>query len=401
MSSKTDSNFKVRVFNIAHNNFDGHQDLGNCLLSQLVPDVAERAIAVKIDDELLRATKDRDYNLQMYFDQLNNLNLENCTEVLLASGGTVFMAQPEVVAQVRDRFFASQPDHCCRYGSLLVSSCKEGIVSLEQPITVKFVDLEHENEMERKIAKDLRVGDCHGKISPRLAEMLGGKPDTPFQFRLANSSLNSPLPAFIAKGTVAVDQKRTSNRGYDLVLDRSSVKGWAKNTGAMKVSQTNNQWKLTPKANLNQQQVTDLSYLPQILQNQGVNYQTDNQGSYILNNPSKQALDTLANVYDWGSDRLACGVYQIPELVMGNNSNAQLQDYKNSWQLMQWYSLRAIEQDIVPPTLAEAEYLKSVQNDYRLLAQYLVANHDRKQELKNLDEEEGVENQDRNEIWFN
>jgi hypothetical protein len=368
MSSTTDSNLKLRVFNLAHNNFDGHQDLGNCLLSQLVPDVAERAIAVKIDDELLRATKDRDYNLQMYFDQLNNLNLGNCTEVLLASGGTVFMAQPEVVAQVRDRFFASQPDHCCRYGSLLVSSCKEGIANLKQPITVKIVDFEHENEMERKIAKDLRVGDCHGKISPHLAEMLGGKPE------------------------------RTSNRGYDLVLDRSSVKGWAKNTGPMKVSQINNQWKLTPKANLNQQQVTDLSYLPQILQNQGVNYQTDNHGSYILNNPSKQALDTLANVYDWGSDRLACGVYQIPELVMGNNSNAQLQDYKNSWQLMQWYSPEAIEQDIVPPTIAEAEYLKSVQNDYRLLAHYLVANHDRKQELKNLDEEEGVENQDQNEF---
>ena len=398
MSSTTDSNLKVRVFNLAHNNFDGHQDLGNCLLSQLVPDVAERAIAVKIDDELLRATKDRDYNLQLYFDQLNNLDLVNCTEVLLASGGTVFMAEPEVVAQVRDRFFADQPDHCCRYGSLLVSSCKEGIASLEQPITVKIVDFEHENEMERKVAKDLRVGDCHGKISPRLADRLGGKPDTPFQFRLANSSPHSPLPAFIAKGTVAVDRKRTSNRGYDLVLDRSSVKGWAKNTGAMKVSQANNQWKLTPKSDLNRQQVTDLSYLPQILQNLGVNYQTDNNGSYILNNPSKQALDTLANVYDWGSDRLACGVYQMPELVMGNNSNAQLQDYKNSWQLMQWYSAKAIEQDIVPPTIAEAEYLKSVQNDYRLLAQYLVTNHDRKQELKNLDEEEGVENQDRNEF---
>ena len=61
-------------------------------------------------------------------------------------------------------------------------------------ITVKIVDFEHESEMERKVAKDLRVGDCHGKISPRLAKVLGGKENTPFQFRLANYSSNSPLP---------------------------------------------------------------------------------------------------------------------------------------------------------------------------------------------------------------
>ena len=392
MSQTPNPGLKVRVYNIAHQNFDGHQDLGNCVLSQLVPDAAERIIAVKVDDGILRGTREPDYNMQAYFSQLDNLNLGNCSEVLLASGGTVYLSEPEVAAQIRDRFFATQPDHCVRYGSLLVSSCQEGIVNLEQPITVKIVDYEHEDEMERKVAQDLRIGDCHGKISFRLAFMLGGKSNTPFQFRLANSSQNSPLPAFIAKGTVAVDDKRTSNRGYDLVLDRSSVKGWGKNTGPMKVSQRNNQWRLTPKSNLNQQQIKDLGYLPQILQNQGVQYQIgSNDPSYILNNPSREALDTLAHVYDWGSDRLACGVYQIPELVMGNNSNAELQDYKNSWQLLQWYSPQALEQDIVPPTLAEAEYLKSVQNDYRLLAQYLVANHDHKQEMKSLDTEQEFE----------
>ena len=220
--------------------------MGNCVLSQLVPDAEDKIIAVKVDNDLLWATGDPNYNLQAYFSQLDRLNLGNCTEVLLASGGTVYMAEPKVAAQVRDRFFASQPDHCCRYGSLLVSSCTEGIANLEQPITVKIVDFEHESEMERKVAKDLRVGDCHGKISPRLAKVLGGKENTPFQFRLANSSPNSPLPAFIAKGTVAIDNRRTENRGYDLVLDRSSIKGWSDNTGPIKVSQINNQWRLTP-----------------------------------------------------------------------------------------------------------------------------------------------------------
>ncbi len=392
MSQTQNPHLKVRVYNIAHQNYDGYQDLGNCLLSQLVPDAAERVVAVKVDDELLRATSDRDYNRQAYFSQLDNLNLGNCTEVLIASGSTVYMAEPEVVAQVRDRFFASQPDHCCRYGSLLVSSCQEGIASLAQPITVKIVDFEHENEMERKVARDLRTGDCHGKISAPLAAMLGGKPHTPFQFRLANGATHSPLPAFIAKGTVAVDPRRTENRGYDLVLDRSSIKGWAENTGPLIVSQANDRWRLTPKSNLTQQQADDLSYLPAILHDRQVQYQIDpNDNSYILDRPSKQVLDTLADVYDWGRDRLACGVYQIPGLVMGNNSNAQLQEYKNSWQLMQWYSPSAIEQDVVPPTIAEAEYLKSVQNDYRLLAKYIVDNHDRKQQIQNLDGQETLD----------
>ena len=393
MGKVPDSSVKVRVYNIAHQNFDGHQDLGNCVLSQLIPDAEERIIAVKVDDELLRATQDPAYNLQAYFSQLDRLSLGNCTEVLLASGGTVYMAEPEVAAQVRDRFFASQPDHCCRYGSLLVSSCTEGIANLDRPITVKIVDFDHESEMERKVAKDLRIGDCHGKISTRLAKILGGKENTPFQFRLANSSPDSPLPAFIAKGTVAIDSRRTENRGYDLVLDRSSIKGWANNTGSMKVSQVNNQWRLTPKPNLNPQQLADLGYLPTILQNQGVQYQIDpNDQSYILQQPSQQALDVLADAYDWGKDRLACGVYQIPEVVLGNNSNAELQDYRNSWQLTQWYSPQAIEQDIVPSTVAEAEYLKSIQSDYQLLAQYLVKNHDQKQKLKNLEGEEVEEN---------
>ena len=397
MSKAPDPGLKVRVYNIAHQNFDGHQDLGNCVLSQLVLDAQDKIIAVKVDDDLLRVTGDRNYNLQAYFSQLDRLNLGKCTEVLLASGGTVYMSEPEVAAQVRDRFFASQPDHCCRYGSLLVSSCTvlkdtathKGIASLDRPITVKIVDFEHESEMERKVAKDLRVGDCHGKISPRLAKMLGGEENTPFQFRLANYSLDSPLPSFIAKGTVAIDSRRTENRGYDLVLDRSSIKGWANNTGPMQVSQINNQWRLTPKPNLNQQQLADLDYLPTILQNHGVQYQINPKDrSYILHHPSKQALDVLAHAYDWGRDRLACGVYQMPEVVLGNNSNAELQDYRNSWQLTQWYSPQAIEQDIVPATVAEAEYLKSIQNDYRLLAQYLVKNHDQKQKLKNLEEEE-------------
>ena len=396
MSKTPDSGLKVRVFNIAHQNFDGHQDLGNCVLSQLVPDAPDKIVAVKVDDDLLRATQDPNYNLQAYFSQLDRLSLGNCTEVLLASGGTVYMAEPEVAAQVRDRFFASQPDHCCRYGSLLVSSCTEGIANLEQPITVKIVDFEHESEMERKVAKDLRVGDCHGKISPRLAQVLGGKENTPFQFRLANSSPDSPLPAFIAKGTVAIDSRRTENRGYDLVLDRSSIKGWSNNTGPMQVSQINNQWRLTPKPNLSPQQIADLAYFPTILQNQRVQYQIDpSDRSYILQHPSKQALDVLAHAYDWGRDRLACGVYQMPELVLGNNSNAELQDYRNSWQLTQWYSPQAIEQDIVPATVAEAEYLKSIQNDYQLLAQYLVKNHDQKQKLKNL---EGEEVEEKNEF---
>jgi hypothetical protein len=63
MSKAPNSGLKVRVYNIAHQNFDGHQDLGNCVLSQLIPDAEKRIIAVKVDEELLRATGDQDYNL--------------------------------------------------------------------------------------------------------------------------------------------------------------------------------------------------------------------------------------------------------------------------------------------------------------------------------------------------
>ncbi|MEO1670422.1 MAG: hypothetical protein AAFR77_06470 [Cyanobacteria bacterium J06631_2] len=45
------------------------------------------------------------------------------------------------------------------------------------------------------------------------------------------------MPAFIAKGMVAIDSRLTENRGYDLILDRSSIKGWGNNTGPMQVSQ--------------------------------------------------------------------------------------------------------------------------------------------------------------------
>lgn len=387
MSESDSPGFKVRVFNIARNSFDGHRDLNNCVLSKIVPDAAERIVAVKVDDEMLQGRGNKEEKLEAYYAQLNDLKdqLGSCNQMLLASGGTIFMAEPEVVSEVRDKFFASQLDHCCRYGSLLVSSCSEGDAVFKEPITVRVVDYEHNEDLERNFAKSMKVGDCHGKISPRLASMLGAKPNTPFQFRLANHASANPLPAFIAKGTVAIDPKLTDNRGYDIVLDRSSIKGWAKNTGPTKVSQRNRLWQIAPKANLTPQQQQDLGYLPQILQKHNVSYQVQNN-TYVLDNPSKEALDLLGNVYDWGSDRIACGTYQLSDLVIGNNSNAQVKEYNNSWQLMQWYSKEAIEQDILPATMAEAQYLKSIQDDYRLLAQYLVSNHDKKQQAIELEQ---------------
>ncbi|MEL6439150.1 MAG: hypothetical protein AAFQ80_07870 [Cyanobacteria bacterium J06621_8] len=380
---------QIRIYSVSKQNFDGILDLGDCLLTRLVDDIADKIIAVRIDDNLLNATADRQHNQQTYLSQLDNLNFGQNNQVLLASGNTVYFGNPETAKLVRDRFFGTQLDNCCRYGSLLVSSCREGIAELDQTVTVKVVDFEHSNEMERKVAADLRVGDCHGKISPRLAKILGGRENTPFQFRLANVSPLANLPPFIAKGTVAVDSRRTENRGYDLILDRSSIKGWSKNSGPMEVSQINNRWHLKIKPNLTLQQQNNLAYLPSILQHHQVSYHTDSSDgqTYILQQPSKEALDNLAHYYDWGLDRIACGVYELPELIMGNNANAQLREYKNSWQLMQWYSPEAIEQDIVPPTMAEAEYLKRLQDDYRLLARYIVEKHDRRKEIISLENE--------------
>ncbi|MEA5470159.1 hypothetical protein, partial [Spirulina sp. 06S082] len=108
--------------------------------------------------------------------------------VAFSSGNSIYFADRKLSKQLNEPF-KTQPDTACRYGSLLVSSCNEGAIAFHssdgQPLRVKIVDWESDDPAEREEARKFSTGDCHGKISPRLAKAMGGRGNGPFQFRFA------------------------------------------------------------------------------------------------------------------------------------------------------------------------------------------------------------------------
>ncbi|MGG6262798.1 hypothetical protein ACQ4M3_20510 [Leptolyngbya sp. AN03gr2] len=120
--------------------------------------------------------------------------------------------------------FESQRDGACRYGGLLVSDCFNGI-DVKDNLRIKIVDFEDPQFAEFK------TGDCHGKISPSLALEMGCDRNRAFQFRLAwmqnweSGAEAEPQHSFLAKGTFQPDTRLTEAQGYDIILDRSSIKG--------------------------------------------------------------------------------------------------------------------------------------------------------------------------------
>ena len=265
-------------------------------------------------------------------DPLKNIDFGDDIKrrVAFSSGKNVYFADKELSTKLLS-IFATQPDHACRYGSLLVSSCTQGATLLDssqdgQTVKVKIVDSQSDNEGEKAEARKWQTGDCHGKISPALAQQLRGNRNRPFQFRMAwmqeweQEDCQTPEISFLAKGTLLPDAELTDNSGFDIILDRSSIKG-----------------------------------------------------------VDKEQLASL----------IPCGDYEFPQLLLGNRGNAKISDYENSWQFSIWYSENAIQADIVPATQTEAEKLASLQNNRIQLAQYLVEQHDKKAAFKaNLNEEE-------------
>lgn len=251
--------------------------------------------------------------------------------VAFSSGKNIYYADAELSKKLLQPF-KTQIDNACRYGSLLVSSCINGAYLLETkkndlPLRVKIVNFTSQNQEEKKEATFYRTGDCHGKISPLLAEKLGWSQNRPLQFRFCwmnkwkEKQYHTPNISFLAKGTFLPDKELTDIEGYDLIIDRSSIKGVAKNQ-------------------LNQ--------------------------------------------------LLPCGDYQFPQAVLGNRGNAKIQRYENSWQLSIWYSEVAINADIVTPTKIEARKLASMQNNPLKLKEYLIQQHDLKASFTN-DETTNIE----------
>ncbi|AFZ37982.1 hypothetical protein Sta7437_4520 (plasmid) [Stanieria cyanosphaera PCC 7437] len=270
---------------------------------------------------------------QIYLNQLDKVDFGDNIKrgIIFSSGKSVYFGNKELIDNIREQFFKTQPDHCCRYGSLLVSSCLQGAVLFDSskdnsPIKLKIVDSQSNNPKEREAAADFFTGDCHGKISPHLAEEVGAKSKRPFQFRMAwmtgwnqNETKNStPKTSFLAKGTFLPNRTLTEARGYDIILDRSSIKGIAK--------------------------------------------------------------DKL-------SELIPCGDYQLPKMALGNRANAELQKYDNSWQFSIWFSKSAIASDLVPATKAEAQRLAQIQSNPLKLNRYIVEQHDKKASFIQTDDD--------------
>lgn len=216
------------------------------------PEDLKSLIVVKIDDS------------EPNSEFLRNRTFEDGQKRYFAfsSGQNYYFAGKELKAQIRD-LFQTEPDTACRYGSLLTSDCFKGTQTFEN-LRVKIVDYQDPQYAEYK------TGDCHGKISPNLAKALGAKTNTPFQFRLAWKSdwavdEKPNLPSFLAKGTLLPDRNLTEGEGYDLIVDRSSIKGIKKselkklipcgeyefpqavmgNRSNAKVTEYNNSWQFT------------------------------------------------------------------------------------------------------------------------------------------------------------
>ncbi len=283
-------------------------------------------VIVKLDEDPGKELKyeDPESAEQIYLNQLDKVEFNDNIKrgVVLSSGNSVYFGNKELIAKIRDQFFKTQPDHCCRYGSLLVSSCLQGATLFDSnqsnsTIRLKIVDSQSKDPKEKAEAAAFSTGDCHGKISPQLAEQIGAKSNHPFQFRMAwmtnwndkKTEHSSPKTSFLAKGTFLPNRSLTEDRGYDIVLDRSSIKGIAK---------------------------------------------------------------------DQLNELIPCGDYQLPKMALGNRANAELQKYDNSWQFNVWFSEKAISSDIVPATKTEAQRLGEIQSNPLKLNRYIVEQHDLK-----------------------
>jgi len=316
----------VPVFDGSYNNSKGNnvgrllaepKRFANTLLQQMFePEELESLILVNIDNK-----KPEPHHLRpRTFDDGEKRQLA------FSSGNSYFLANDELRAKIGE-LFATEKDTACRYGSLLTSECLKGLETLEN-LRIKIVDFtepltdgkgniqkDSEGNIQYKYA-EYQTGDCHGKISPRVAVILGGERNRPLQFRFAwrkdwaEEETDNSLPSFLAKGTLLPDRYLTEDKGYDIIMDRSSIKGINK---------------------------------------------------------------------DLLQETVPCGDYEFPLVVMGNRGNAKETEYDSSWQFAIWYSEEALKKDVVPATREKAEELANLQRNPLALAKFIVEEYDRKQ----------------------
>jgi hypothetical protein len=347
------SGLSIPIFDGAYNNGKGRylsepEIIKNSLLAQIFePEELQSLLLVKID------SKNPDANhlkTRTFKDGIKR-------KLAFSSGDNYYFADDALRKKIK-QLFATEPDTACRYGSLLVSNCYKGTETFTN-LRVKIVDF-----TDPQYA-DYKTGDCHGKISPRLAKQLGGERNSPLQFRFAwmkswgenidksefqdlhtsngisnhrghrgirveeNDCINSKYPktSFLAKGTFLPDAKLTDAQNYDIIMDISSIKGIKK------------------------------SHLKKLI---------------------------------------PCGEYNFPQAVIGNRGNAKATTYDNSWQFTIWYSEAAIKQDLTQPTQEKAQQLAELQRHPLALAKYIIQQYDKQQQSQQEQTEETINEIDNN-----
>ncbi len=319
-------------------------------------------------------------------------------EIIFSSGRNIYIGTEKIAQKIRNKFFL-QKDHACRYGSLLASNTKE-IKTLNTSIKVKIVDSESKHPTMTNLVKTYETGDCHGKISRNIALQVGAiQKNAPFQFR---GALNLAGNQSLIKGTFQINDHLTKTKGYDMILDRTSIKGYPKNTRGLEVTRINNTWHFKAKDNktiskaINNTRGVDnqeelIEKITSIFQNYDVKFSSQEELSFSVKVPQtesdnfKNNLNKLEKVFgELGIDKhIPCGDYQVENPTLGTREQAKIQEYDMSWQVLIWFSEDAIKKDILPETQKEAERLREIQKDPRLLAQYVLDNYDRRKNLQN------------------
>lgn len=195
-----------------------YQDINNSLAEYLFPET--KFALAEIEEEV---TKPEDLALPSMTPEFS-------------SGKKVYFASEEI----RDKVYPVLSDGAA-YGSLVFTPCKD-FKELKDVRILVVDDETGENGGVMSHEKAQRmVGDCYGRMTPELGQVLTGNGNIPFQFRIGIKPQDGNDVYRIAKGTLAVSnqlealgQPRLSQLpdgttkvkvGYDLVLATSSFKG--------------------------------------------------------------------------------------------------------------------------------------------------------------------------------
>ena len=137
-------------------------------------------------------------------------------DTLLLSSGSRLLYGPAECLETIEKLCPDAKDRGA-YGSLFLGQCNSSIN--KKKLKVLVVDDEtgkNNGVIDDRLAWEL-TGDCHGKITPKLAKELLGTDNQVIQHRISLPALNR-----FGKGTVA---PKNLPQGIDLVLPKSSFKG--------------------------------------------------------------------------------------------------------------------------------------------------------------------------------